>query len=342
VGGWYDEQLQATGQGPITWEIVPGQGTLPPGLEIESDGRIFGEPLPTGQAIREFSFVVRARNAGGYVDRRFSIFVEHPPVIRTTSISEATANTLYQMQLDSMGPGVTWRLESGDLPQGVIITSGGLIYGIPRETGWFTFEVSATNEAGTSRRSFELFVMWHDPVRHLNAWWPFYVADMERIDVSHWHGWIWQDAMMRGVDVWNSNPQVGVSVYLTPESSNRVFMYRWHDDYNYRDTLGMLTTERFVGTVHFHSFTVSLFTEAINELVGDRGDAVLSNYITAIMAHEIGHIFGLRDAPDSVGGNPFGGSPNASLMNWTRNRNLVFFPQPFDIESINLIPRRHQ
>jgi len=55
------------------------------------------------------------------------------------------------------------------------------------------------------------------------------------------------------------------------------------------------------------------------------------------MAHELGHAIGLRDGHR---GAPLGGGINASLMNHERNRNIVIRPQPFDIESVNLLYRQ--
>jgi len=46
------------------------------------------------------------------------------------------------------------------------------------------------------------------------------------------------------------------------------------------------------------------------------------------MAHELGHVVGLRD-------NPTGGT--SSLMNGNRNRNTITRPTTFDIQSVNML-----
>lgn len=65
------------------------------------------------------------------------------PVINFSSLSDATLNTSYQEQLTTLfnSTNLTWSMAAGKLPQGLSLDKNGLITGMPRERGKFTFTV---------------------------------------------------------------------------------------------------------------------------------------------------------------------------------------------------------
>ncbi|MBI3850121.1 MAG: putative Ig domain-containing protein [Verrucomicrobia bacterium] len=73
AGSPYNAQLQGSGgQTPYSWALVSGQGTLPPGLGLSSDGTISGTPTAGGN----FNFTVRMTDSGARsVTRELSITI---------------------------------------------------------------------------------------------------------------------------------------------------------------------------------------------------------------------------------------------------------------------------
>jgi len=88
-----------------------------------------------------------------------------PVAITTVSLAAGTTSTAYSQTLTSTGGtgAHTWSLTSGSLPNGLTLSSGGLISGSPTATGSFTFEVTATDtESESASKSFTVSVA--DPV----------------------------------------------------------------------------------------------------------------------------------------------------------------------------------
>ena len=73
VGSAYSQTLSASGGTlPYTWSLVPGQGTLPPGLNLSTGGVISGNPTTAGP----YNFTVRVTdNPGATAQRALSILV---------------------------------------------------------------------------------------------------------------------------------------------------------------------------------------------------------------------------------------------------------------------------
>ena len=73
----YVQELTAIrGTDPITWSEVPGLGTLPPGMELSSDGLVTGVPTEAGR----FGFSVQAEDALGQIDTQvLAIVVDGQP-----------------------------------------------------------------------------------------------------------------------------------------------------------------------------------------------------------------------------------------------------------------------
>jgi len=125
---------------PYTWSIH--LGTLPPGVDLASDGTLSGSPTTAGS----YSFVVRVVDYfQTTADRQFSIFVNTALQIETASpLTSATVNAPYSVNLASSG-GVgrhDWYRVGGALPQGVVLSESGILSGTPTQQGPFKFRIA--------------------------------------------------------------------------------------------------------------------------------------------------------------------------------------------------------
>ncbi len=140
VGRPYSFRLSAVGeQGPSIWRIDPLLGAAPSWLSIgENDGLLTG--MPTGSNGAEVVGVtVVIENAGRQSAVRLAL-----RVLPSTSGLDISTSTLpamvnsslvqYQFQLGATG-GVKpyfWRIAGGTPPQGVALTTDGVLFGAPR------------------------------------------------------------------------------------------------------------------------------------------------------------------------------------------------------------------
>jgi hypothetical protein len=118
-------------------------GSLPPGLSLAaSTGLLQGTLTGAGS----FSFDVTARDANGRTSTRTLAFTVYAlPTITTTSLPEAVLGQPYSRALGASGgrPDYSWSLESGTLPEGMSLSSTGVISGTPTGSGSsFTVRVS--------------------------------------------------------------------------------------------------------------------------------------------------------------------------------------------------------
>ena len=84
-----------------------------------------------------------------------------PLVITTTSLPCGQAGGLYeqvQLQCEGARAGTRWALEDGALPDGILMTAGGILSGRPALEGAYDFRVSVTDGVGTASRRLVLAV----------------------------------------------------------------------------------------------------------------------------------------------------------------------------------------
>jgi formylglycine-generating enzyme required for sulfatase activity len=157
VGTAYDQTLVATG-GNITWTIE--SGALPDGLSLAAIGAIVGTPTAAGTSY----FTVKATNAVGNDTKELSITITGTnggiaPTITTEALTGGTVGTVYSQTLAATGgTPITWTIESGDLPDGLILAATGAITGMPSTAGTSYFTVKATNDAGNSKKPFSITI----------------------------------------------------------------------------------------------------------------------------------------------------------------------------------------
>jgi hypothetical protein len=149
----YSTTLAAT-NGPITWAV--SFGALPSGLSLNSTtGVISG--TPTGATT---SFTISATNSSGSSSAGFTLPVVSAPTITSASpLSNGQVGLAYNNQLMASGSiPITWAITSGTLPNGLSLSSGGLISGTPGVVGSSTFGVTATNSVGSNGKTFSLTI----------------------------------------------------------------------------------------------------------------------------------------------------------------------------------------
>ena len=83
----------------------------------------------------------------------------NPPIITTITLPAATRNASYSQTLEATSDTpITWSITGGSLPQGLSLSTAGVISGTPTVAGHFVFNAQASNEAGTAIWQYPLFV----------------------------------------------------------------------------------------------------------------------------------------------------------------------------------------
>ncbi len=138
-------------------------GSLPTGLSLSSGGLLSGTP----SAVQSSSFTIRASNAGGSVDRAFTLAVNFPlPEFTTTSpLTIAIRDSSYSITIAADDADATgYSLVSGALPTGLNFASNGVISGTPTTLGTASFTIRASNSIGNTDKVFDLTVNPPAPV----------------------------------------------------------------------------------------------------------------------------------------------------------------------------------
>src|SRR4030095_10954085 len=115
-----------------------------------SSGAITGTPLQAGVA----AFTVHAADSvdsANAADQPLTITIASPPpppvVISTTSLPAGTVSVAYSAALTATGGtgSYSWSLASGALPNGLSLSSSGVLSGTPSLAGAFTFALAAAD-----------------------------------------------------------------------------------------------------------------------------------------------------------------------------------------------------
>lgn len=159
AGTPYSQPLDATGDATITWTL--GSGGLPGGLSLSSDGVISGTPAAAGT----FGFTVKASNNAGNHTQALSIKVDPAaplgtaPSITTANLTNGFINVNYSQTLSAAGDTpITWEVVIGSLPNGLRLSSDGVISGMPTVAGTFNFTVNASNFMGNDTKALAIVI----------------------------------------------------------------------------------------------------------------------------------------------------------------------------------------
>ncbi len=162
IGEEYEATLEATGgEGEYTWTLVEngnGDDELPEGLGLSLDGVISGTPeADLEEDYTDYTFTVQVEDDAEETDTKaFTITIadEGVLIITTTSLPDGMVGEEYEAELEAIGGEgeYTWTLvENGngdnELPEGLELSSDGVISGTPEADEVSTFEVQVEDES---------------------------------------------------------------------------------------------------------------------------------------------------------------------------------------------------
>jgi large repetitive protein len=153
------------------WEgctnMTVSSGAFPPGLSMDSEGRIRGVPTTAGSY--PFYVTVSWSNTAPCItqpasDRKFIINVSQGVqrlFVTTNSLPEASLGQAYTAPPLSVSSGSvsSWTVAGGALPPGLSLASNGVISGTPTAPGTFTFTVQANASPNNDTRQLSIFVL---------------------------------------------------------------------------------------------------------------------------------------------------------------------------------------
>jgi hypothetical protein len=158
VGTAYSQSLAATGGTPqYTWSVTGA----PTWLTLSSAGVISGTPTTAGTA----NFTVQVRdNASRTATKSFALTVDPPALsITTTSLPSGSVGGAYSQTLTATGGTTpyTWSRASGALPDGLALSTSGVINGTPTAAGVFAFTIRVTGSGSqqTATQAFNLTII---------------------------------------------------------------------------------------------------------------------------------------------------------------------------------------
>lgn len=133
------------GVAPFTW--IVSAGSLPPGLTLSSSGLLSGTPTTPGS----FSYVVQVTDGNGNVGTISCLLVTFAPLLTGPCPSSSLPLFVFFTYTFSVSGGTspyTWTLLSGSFPQGLSLSSSGVLSGTPTEGGTFAYTVRVTDSVG--------------------------------------------------------------------------------------------------------------------------------------------------------------------------------------------------
>jgi len=183
--------------------------------------------------------------------------------------------------------------------------------------GWVVDDTRVTADT-VFHRDTTVTVGWTNPDYHLHFWWPYtdIPLDVRAVTGHDWALYIWH-----GMQNWSNDPNNYIRVYADHGADNVVHIWPERSD-DHPLLLAQVGGRHTQGT-RLLGFTIRFYEPSIKG--DDRFDGderFLYNaalFIAGLMAHEIGHVVGLRDGEDAMcpfgNVNSIGGHSNASIMN---------------------------
>jgi hypothetical protein len=154
AGVGYSQSLTAAGGvGPLTFALQPGN-SLPPGLNLASNGQITGTPSAAGVYNFNFSATDGTWNTGG----NGQITVSALNIATPSQLPNAVQNSAYTQAISVSGGTGPYSFSAGCcMPGGISLGPTGVLSGTPGGPGYWSFPVNVTDSLGaTARKVFEL------------------------------------------------------------------------------------------------------------------------------------------------------------------------------------------
>jgi hypothetical protein len=164
VGGAYAQNFFLSGgAGPYTWSVASGQ--LPPGLALQtfSDPRDANDELAgTPTTAGTYTFTMRlADYSGQQTTQQFTLTIDPPLQITTTTLATGTVGTAYSHDLDLIAHGgaspYSWSIEGNidQLPPGLTLDTtapdfNNVLAGTPTKAGTYTFTMQVQDAQDNS------------------------------------------------------------------------------------------------------------------------------------------------------------------------------------------------
>ena len=159
-GEQYDYTITTLNNIAYSFDI---SGDLPDGLDFLPSGLITGKPEEAGRFEFRVSIPDEPLEIDDYVlpmtkaKRTYVLNVASAPEITTATLPEGKVNTPYAQELDAEGTElIMWQVSSGDIPDGLYLTSNGYLCGTPTKADTFTFTVKAANNIASDTKTFSV------------------------------------------------------------------------------------------------------------------------------------------------------------------------------------------
>ena len=145
AGQTYSHTFTVTG-GMAPYSFAVTAGSLPAGVMLSSSGALSGTPTATGS----FSFTVTATDGQNMMgSRAYSLSVRGPSInLPGTEPFMAVVNQPFRASVPAASGGTapySYALVSGTLPDGISLSSDGILSGTPRTAGSFDVGIQATD-----------------------------------------------------------------------------------------------------------------------------------------------------------------------------------------------------
>ncbi len=151
------------GTEPFDIKLIPETTIVPPGITVDVSGSfitIKGKPNQAGS----YSFnLILTDSKSAQITQNLTLNVLEELTFDRTTIPSAVVSIAYLEQLTVSGGNQTslnFIKKSGSLPQGITLSTGGLLSGTPLAIGSFTFTVKVTDGSGfTAEKEYTLTVV---------------------------------------------------------------------------------------------------------------------------------------------------------------------------------------
>ncbi len=147
TGTAYSQPLSASG-GTAAYGFTVSAGALPGGLSLAINGALTGTPVASGN----FNFTVTALDANNCAGtKQYTLAINCPTItVSPATLPAGQMGTAYNQTITATGGAApyVYTVSLGTLPNGITLSSAGVLSGTPTVSGQFGFTVKATDANG--------------------------------------------------------------------------------------------------------------------------------------------------------------------------------------------------